>query len=33
VLVAVTPHAQEAVARRLKGDGFPPITWNELIPR
>jgi SAM-dependent methyltransferase len=33
VLVAVTPHAQEAVGRRLKGEGFHPITWNELIPR
>ncbi|MGY0572841.1 class I SAM-dependent methyltransferase [Bradyrhizobium sp. RDM12] len=32
-LIATTPHVQQAVAKRLKRDGFHPVTWNELIPR
>jgi hypothetical protein len=32
-LIATTPHAQQAVARRLERDGLHPFIWSELIPR
>ena len=32
ILIATTPHVQQAVANRLKRDGLRPIIWNELIP-
>ena len=32
-LIAVTPRAQLAVAKRLERDGLHPLTWSELIPR
>lgn len=32
VLIATSPHAQKAVADRLRNDGAQPIEWNDLIP-
>jgi SAM-dependent methyltransferase len=32
VLIAASPHAQKAIAERLRNDGMRPIAWNDLIP-
>ena len=32
VLIAASPHAQKAIADRLRSDGMRPIEWNDLIP-
>ena len=32
VLIAASPHAQTAIADRLRNDGVQPIEWNDLIP-
>ncbi len=32
VLIAASPHAQRAIAERLRNDGMRPIEWNDLIP-
>jgi SAM-dependent methyltransferase len=32
VLIAASPHAQTAIADRLRNDGMRPIEWNDLIP-
>jgi SAM-dependent methyltransferase len=32
VLIAASPHAQKAIAERLRNDGMRPIEWNDLIP-
>ena len=32
VLIAASPHAQKAIADRLRNDGMRPIDWNDLIP-
>jgi SAM-dependent methyltransferase len=31
VLIAASPHAQTAIAERLRRDGMQPIAWNDLI--
>jgi SAM-dependent methyltransferase len=31
VLIAASPHAQTAIAERLRQDGMQPIAWNDLI--
>jgi 2-polyprenyl-3-methyl-5-hydroxy-6-metoxy-1,4-benzoquinol methylase len=33
VLIATSPHVQNAIAERLNRDGLRAITWNDLIPR
>ncbi|SHM81370.1 Methyltransferase domain-containing protein [Bradyrhizobium lablabi] len=32
VLIATSPHVQNAIAERLTRDGLRSITWNDLIP-
>ena len=31
ILIAASPHAQTAIAGRLRNDGMQPIEWNDLI--
>jgi protein-L-isoaspartate O-methyltransferase len=33
ILIATSPHVQDAIAERLIRDGLRSITWNDLIPR
>ena len=32
VLVATSPHVQNAIAERLNREGLLPITWNDIVP-